>query len=55
MAHQQHSQNGGQQQQDGKQGHERVVGDQRGQITSLIVDVFVDDRDDEAGDAALPL
>ena len=55
MAHQQHSHNGGQQQQGGKKRHERVIGDQRSQITSLIVDVFVDDRDEEAGDAAFPL
>jgi hypothetical protein len=32
-----------------------VISDQRSQIASLIVDVFVDNRDEEAGDAASPL
>ena len=55
VAHQHHSQYGGQQQQGGKQGHECVIGDQRGKVAPLIIDVLVDDRDEEAGDAASPL
>jgi hypothetical protein len=55
MAHQQHSQDGGQQQQGGKQGHERVIGDQRDEVASLVIDVLVDDRDEEAGDEASAL
>jgi len=55
MSHQHHSQNGGQEQQGGKQGDECVIRDQRGKVTSLIIDVLVDHRDEEAGDAASPL
>ena len=55
VAHQNHSQYGGQQQQGGKQRHECVIGDQRGKVAPLIIYVLVDDRDEETGAAASPL
>ncbi len=47
-----HTQGGGQQEQHREQRDERVVGDQRREVTALVVDVLVDHRDDVAHDAA---
>ncbi|BBZ05953.1 hypothetical protein MDOR_01220 [Mycolicibacterium doricum] len=47
-----HPQGGGQQKQQREQRNERVVGDQRREVTALVVDVLVDHRDDVAHGAA---
>lgn len=48
-----HTEAGGEKQQQRKEGYEPVIGDQGGQIAALIVQVFVDDGNDHP-DGAIP-